>query len=68
MNTYQAIYGGERIEVHATSSYKAQLIAAARFKTIKTSDVIVILVSQVRAGLVAPDALHRGSGRLPRYR
>jgi len=51
MNTYQAIYGGERIEVRATSWYKAQLIAAARFKTLKTSDIIVILASHVRAGL-----------------
>jgi hypothetical protein len=54
MNTYQAFYGGECIEVRARSSYKAQLIAAAKFKTLKASEIIVILVGRVRAGL------HRG--------
>ena len=43
MNGYKAFYRGKSIEVHAESSYQAQLKAAALFKAKKSYQVTVIL-------------------------
>ena len=43
MNGYKAFYRGKDIEVHAESSYKAQLEAAKVFKAKKGYQVSVVL-------------------------
>jgi hypothetical protein len=48
MNSYQAFYKGKKIEVHADTSYKAQLKAAEVFqlsqsKLVKSYDITVVL-------------------------
>ena len=43
MNGYIAFYRGKRIEVQAETSYKAQQIAAEKFKAKKSYEVTVML-------------------------
>lgn len=43
MNGYKAFYRGKSIEVEAETSYKAQQIAATRFKARKSYEVTVVL-------------------------
>jgi hypothetical protein len=43
-NGYIALYRGKQIEVHANTSYEAQIKAAALFKAKKSYDITVILV------------------------
>lgn len=43
MNGYKAFYRGKQIEVHAETSFKAQEIAAKKFKARKSYDVTVML-------------------------
>lgn len=40
---YKAFYKGKQIEVHAETSYKAQQIAAEKFKARKPHQVTVML-------------------------
>lgn len=46
MNGYIAFYKGKQIEVHAESSYKAQLVAAKEFKAKKSHEVTVVLAEK----------------------
>lgn len=46
MNGYICFYKGKRVEVHAETSYKAQLAAAAIFKAKKSYDVTVVLAKK----------------------
>ena len=46
MNGYIAIYKGKQIEVHAETSYKAQLKAAEQFKAKKSYNVNVMLAEK----------------------
>ena len=46
MNNYVAFYKGKRIELQAESSYKAQLLAAEKFKARKSYDVTVVLADK----------------------
>jgi hypothetical protein len=43
MNGYLAFYKDKKLEVHAETSYKAQLEAAKQFKAKKNYEVTVIL-------------------------
>ncbi len=43
MNTYLAFWRGRKVTVHAETSYKAQLAAAAEFKARKAFEVVVVL-------------------------
>ncbi len=45
MNTYQAFYKGQTKEVQATSSFKAQQLAAKQFKAKREYEVTVMLVA-----------------------
>ena len=45
MFTYIAFYKGKQIEVKASRSYDAQLLAAKQFKAKKSYDVTVILAA-----------------------
>jgi len=46
MNGYIAFYKGKKIEVHAETSYKAQIKAATIFKAKKSYDVTVVLAEK----------------------
>lgn len=43
MNGYKAFYRGKSCEVTAETSYKAQLLAAEKFKARKSYEVTVVL-------------------------
>ncbi len=43
MNTYIALYKNKRIEVHALTTYEAQLKAAKEFNAQKVLDVTIFL-------------------------
>ena len=45
MNTYLAIYKGDKKEVQSDASYEAQKLAAGLFKTKKSYDVTVMLLA-----------------------
>ena len=46
MNGYIAFYKGKQIEIHAESSYKAQVLAATQFKAKKAYEVTVMLAEK----------------------
>lgn len=46
MNGYICFYKGKRLEVHAETSYKAQIQAAVQFKAKKSFDVTVVLAEK----------------------
>lgn len=52
MNGYICFYRGKRLEVHADTSYAAQLKAAAIFKARKTYEVTVMIAESNGAPVV----------------
>ena len=46
MNGYVCFYRGKRIEIYATTSYEAQMKAAAQFKARKSHEVSVMLAEK----------------------
>ena len=46
MNGYIAFFKGKKVEVHAATSYAAQLEAAKVFKARKSCDVTVVLAEK----------------------
>ena len=53
MNGYKAFYRGRSIEVHAETSYKAQIAAAMKFKARHTHEVAVVLCERADGSVVA---------------
>lgn len=46
MNGYIAFYKGKQLEVHANTSYEAQMLAAKTFKAKKSYEVTVMLAEK----------------------